>query len=119
MIKFYYFQFIFYWKFIFPILLYNKFFFVAVLKPNNTKIHCMKRHFTLNDLFLYYYNELPEDEVQAFESHLKFDSILQEAYHALIETSKLLDTQKAKPSDASIRLILDYNRQNSSELEAI
>lgn len=79
----------------------------------------MKRHFTLNDLFLYYYNELPEEEVQAFESHLKFDQILQDAYQQLKEIGSLLDSQKAKPSDASIRLILDYNRQNSNELEAI
>ena len=79
----------------------------------------MNRNFTLNDLFLYYYNELPQDEVQAFKLQLQFDSNLQDAYQSLQETARMLNSIKEKPSDASIRLILDYNRKNSSELEAI
>ena len=79
----------------------------------------MNRNFTLNDLFLYYYDELPQDEAQAFKSQIQFDSNLQDAYHSLQETARMLNSIKEKPSDASIRLILDYNRKNSSELEAI
>ncbi len=79
----------------------------------------MKRNFTLDDLLLYHYNEMPAEEVQAFELCLKFDETLGEENTSLIKVEALLDTQKEVPSDSSIRLILDYNRQNSNELEAI
>ena len=79
----------------------------------------MKTNFTLDDLLLHHYNEMPAEEVQAFELCMQFDEILGEANASLIKVKDLLDTQKAKPSDSSIRLILDYNRQNSNELEAI
>tara|TARA_B110000037_G_C16972675_1_gene445707 strand:+ start:93 stop:332 length:240 start_codon:yes stop_codon:yes gene_type:complete len=79
----------------------------------------MKRNFTLDDLFLYHYNELAPEEVQAFELSLKFDEFLSEASDSFQTIKSLLDQRKASPSDASIRLIMDYNKQNSNELEAI
>lgn len=79
----------------------------------------MKRKFTLDDLFRYHYNEMPLEEVQAFELSLKFDETLGEAHRSFSAIKELLDEQKANPSDTSIRLIMDYNRQNSNELEAI
>lgn len=79
----------------------------------------MKTNFTLDDLLLHHYNEMPAEEVQAFELCLQFDETLGEQNASLIQVKVLLDSQKDTPSDSSIRLILDYNRQNSNELEAI
>lgn len=79
----------------------------------------MKRNFTLDDLLFYHYNEMPAKEVQVFEFCLQFDETLGEENASLIKVKDLLDSQKDTPSDSSIRLILDYNRQKSNELEAI
>jgi hypothetical protein len=79
----------------------------------------MKKNFTINDLLLFQYNELPQEELEAFEVHLIFDEYLKEMNQSFINIRKLLDTEKTKPSETSIRLIMDYNRQNSIELEAI
>ncbi|HAI56544.1 MAG TPA: hypothetical protein DCM04_01305 [Saprospirales bacterium] len=62
---------------------------------------------------------MPAEEVQAFELYLQFDETLGEEHASLIKVKDLLDSQKDTPSDSSIRLIMDYNRQNSNELEAI
>lgn len=77
----------------------------------------MRRKFTLNDLILYKYNELPADQIQAFETQMLFDEHLKEAMQSFTQVTDLLDSLKNKPSDASIRLILDYDRKSSGELE--
>ncbi len=79
----------------------------------------MITNFTFDDLILYHYNELPFEKVQALEVSLFFDEQLKEAHASILEIKKMLNTEICKPSETSIRLILDYNRQNSNELETI
>ena len=79
----------------------------------------MHTNFTFDDLILHHYNELPLEKQEALEASLFFDEHLKDANQSIIAIKQLLDTEIRKPSETSIRLILDYNRQNSSELEAI
>lgn len=79
----------------------------------------MITNFTIDDLILYHYNELPGERVEALKASLFFDEHLKEAHASILEIKGLLDSEIRKPSDTSIRLILDYNRQNSNELETI
>ena len=79
----------------------------------------MITNFTFDDLILYTYNELPKEMHESLEIHLSFDSNLREMHESILKMKTLLDIEKAKPSDTSIRLIMDYDRKSSGELEAI
>ena len=79
----------------------------------------MITNFTFDDLILFNYNELPKEKHEALRLHLSFDENLKEMHESIIQTKQLLDTEKRKPSDTSIRLIMDYDRKNRGELEAI
>ncbi|MCB9256831.1 MAG: hypothetical protein H6579_06860 [Chitinophagales bacterium] len=79
----------------------------------------MKANFTYDDLILYHYKELPASEIDALETALCFDENLKEMHNSILEMKKMLNGERKKPSDASIRIILDYNRQSSGELETI
>lgn len=79
----------------------------------------MITNFTFDDLIRYHYNELPADKIEALEVSLFFDEHLKEAHASIIEIKNLLNTEFRKPSETSIRLIMDYNRQKRNELEII
>lgn len=79
----------------------------------------MKRNFTFDDLLLYHYGELPLNEVDALEASLLFDEHLKESNETIKKMMEILDAEKTVPSDTSISIILDHNRQSSGELEAI
>jgi hypothetical protein len=79
----------------------------------------MITNFTFDDLILYNYKELPSEKIEALEASLFFDEQLKEAQASILEIKKLLNSEIRKPSDTSIRLILDYNKQNRNELETI
>jgi len=79
----------------------------------------MKRNFTFDDLLLYHYGELSRDEIEDLETHLLFDEGLIENNENIKQIKAILDLEKSIPSDASIQIILDHNKQSSGELEII
>lgn len=79
----------------------------------------MMTNFTFDDLILYNYNELPKEMHEPLELHLSFDENLRETHQSILQMKAILDTERKKPSDTSIRLIMDYDRKSRGELETI
>lgn len=79
----------------------------------------MTKIFTFDDLILYHYNELPEDEALALEAAMSYDDNLRTQSQEILQMKALLDTEKKSPSRTSIDLILSYDKKSRGELEAI
>ena len=76
----------------------------------------MKVSFTSLDMVRHIYNEMNNHEAKSFINWLKADPLRLEEYEKLHSQSKSLSKNKYKPSDTSIRIILDYSRRGSAEL---
>lgn len=76
----------------------------------------MQRNFTLNDLFLYHYNELNTFETQEIEYLIATDETFRAEYADILAMNDWLDTAFEKPSTTSVRYILEHDKENSSEL---
>lgn len=78
----------------------------------------MKKNFTLNDLISYHYNELSSLEAKAIESQIKQNEDFAAESRRIKQAKRRLNYEAATPSKTSIRLIMDYSRSSSEELEA-
>ena len=76
----------------------------------------MKTKLTLNDLFLYHYNELSYANSQAMEALIASDSVFEAESKRVIEMKTTLNGTKYNPSESSIRFILDYDKKSFGEL---
>jgi hypothetical protein len=72
---------------------------------------------TLNKLLQYHYDELSLLERISLEEQLKHDESLKKESDEIELMKSLLDTSFRKPSDSSIRIIMDYNRNKKSQGE--
>lgn len=76
----------------------------------------MNRKYTLNDLFLYHYNELsPEDHLDMAEL-IASDSVFEQESNKILAMKQLLNTEIKEPSLSSIQFIMDHDRKSSNEL---
>ena len=77
----------------------------------------MNKKITLNHLIKYHYNECsPQEEIE-IENELSKNTSLKSESKKLLFSKRILDNFKRKPSDTSIRFILDYNRKSQGEFE--
>ena len=70
----------------------------------------MTKTFTQNDLIRYIYHETTEQESIDIEETLLIDNEFFEEYRKLAEVSMELDRVDEKPSEKSIRKILNYSK---------
>ena len=70
----------------------------------------MTKTFTQNDLIRYIYHETTEQESIDIEETLLIDNEFFEEYRKLAEVSMELDRVNEKPSEKSIRKILNYSK---------
>lgn len=78
----------------------------------------MRKNFTLNDLIRYHYNELSSLEAKALESWIFENEDFASENRKIKQAKRFLNYKTSKPSHSSIRLIMDYSRSSSAELEA-
>lgn len=76
----------------------------------------MNTKFTLNDLFLFHYNELSSTDRFAMKQLIATDSFFEHESNKILEMKNLLDTETKEPSLSSIQYILDHDRKSSNEL---
>lgn len=76
----------------------------------------MTKKFTLNDLFLYHYNELDSSERSLMEELIASDVVFQAESIKILEMKNFLNTEQKEPSVASIHYILEHNRKSSNEM---
>ncbi|MGB0885420.1 MAG: hypothetical protein ACPGVH_03540 [Chitinophagales bacterium] len=76
----------------------------------------MTTKFTLNDLFLYHYNELSVSDRIAMESLIASDEVFRAESHKIKQMKATLNSEKLSPSQSSINFILDYDKKSSNEL---
>ena len=76
----------------------------------------MTRKLTLNDLFLYHYNELEVSERFRMEELIAADIVFQAESIKILEMKNFLDTELKEPSAASIHYIMEHNRRSSNKM---
>lgn len=76
----------------------------------------MNRKYTLNDLFLYHYNELSPEDHLAMAELIASDSVFEQESNKILAMKQLLNTEIKEPSLSSIQFIMDHDRKSSNEL---
>lgn len=76
----------------------------------------MTRKLTLNDLFLYHYNELEVSERFSMEELIAEDLVFQAESIKILEMKNFLNTELQEPSVASLHYIMEHNRKSSNEM---
>lgn len=75
----------------------------------------MKHQFTTHDLIRYMYNELSYLELAAIEKALKEDEVLSNQLSMLKESQKTFKNFQIKPSESSLKNILNYSKSSRYE----
>jgi chromatin remodeling complex protein RSC6 len=70
----------------------------------------MTKTFTQNDVIRYIYDDIPENEKQAFENAMICDVKLLDLFHELRTVKKQLDKVQNNPRKHVIKNILDYSK---------
>ena len=73
----------------------------------------MKKTFTINDLILFAYNELDEQEIKDISKAIEEDDCLKKIYNSFSKSKKLLDNYLEKPSDSVTNNILNLSKSLS------
>lgn len=76
----------------------------------------MNKKFTLNDLFLYHYNELAAEEHFAVAKLIASDSVFEKESNKIIAMKQLLNSEMKEPSLSSIQFIMNHDKKSSNEL---
>lgn len=76
----------------------------------------MTKHYTTNDLLLYYYGELDQALMSDLAIQLLKQPQLLEQYHLLIQEISCLNIVSESPSDSSIEIVMAY--ANAAQLNA-
>ncbi|MDZ4668523.1 MAG: hypothetical protein SGJ00_11670 [bacterium] len=79
----------------------------------------MANNYTENDLILYLYNELNEQEAATLEAHLLFNPKLQNALNSFKMGMAVMNKLEVEPSPTSIELILEYSQKSAATLEEV
>ena len=71
----------------------------------------MKRHLTSNDLIRFAYRETPALEIASVSKGIKENSEMKREFLEITKTKNLLNAESYKPSQTSVRIIMDYSRK--------
>jgi hypothetical protein len=69
----------------------------------------MRQNFTHHLLVLHSYNESSKDEKELLAKELSKDELLQEEQAAIIKTKRMLSGKMMKPSQTSVRIIMEHS----------
>lgn len=75
----------------------------------------MLKCYTQDDLILFIYNELPEDEKLRMQNALEADQDLFKAYTSLLQVVGSLDTLNYEPHPTSIEIILEHSQHEEEQ----
>lgn len=76
----------------------------------------MNKTFTQNDLILFLYNELPQNERIALVNELTVNVELREELNEMASVLQIIDGQEFKPSDTSVAIIIEDSLSSHLEM---
>ncbi|MEY2587540.1 MAG: hypothetical protein RLY11_1389 [Bacteroidota bacterium] len=65
-----------------------------------------------NEVLMYLYNEVPEEECDDFKISMENNPILMKLYNQFKETADQINSAVFQPSPSSIQTIMDYAQQS-------